>query len=98
MKLYHLFCIIIITLALSASASENTNNTMVSGSFGIAWLDINGILHLYDGTEVTKPLGELKVYGIAAADFLEEGSDQLAYLDASRQALRIGVVAQINRS
>ena len=91
MKTLRLFCVIIIALffSVSALAASNTNNAMVSGSFGIAWLDGAGIVHLYDGTNVTQPLQHIKIYGIAAADFLEEGSDQLAYLDDARRALHI---------
>ena len=90
MKTLHFVCLIIsLVLAVSASASENTNNAIVSGSFGIAWLDSDGVVHLYDGTKVTEPLPGLKIYAIAAADFLEEGSDQLAYLNDGRTALHI---------
>jgi hypothetical protein len=90
MKTIFPLCLILSLMFVTfVSASENTNNVLVSGSFGIAWLDSDGVVHLYDGTKVTEPVPDVKVYAILAADLLEEGSDQLAYLDDGRKALRI---------
>ena len=90
MKTLRLFCFIVsLVLFVSVSVADNTNNEIVTASFGIAWLDDDGIIRLYDGTNVTAPVPGVRVYAIAAADFLEEGSDQLAYLDDDRKALRI---------
>ena len=87
-SIFSLCLILSLLLALSASASENTNNAMVSGSFGVAWIS-DGTVQLYDGMEVIALLPGIKIYAIAAADFLEEGSDQLAYLNDGRTALHI---------
>jgi len=76
-------------LAATAIASDNTNNAIISGSFGVAWLDSDGIVRLHDGTNVAEPVPGTKVYAILAADLLEEGSDQLVYLDDARKALYI---------
>ena len=90
MRTLRLYCLIAALLfSATLSATENTNNTLVAGSFGIAWLDNGGIVHLYDGTNVTEPIPNSRVYAVVAADFLEEGADQLAYLDHDRKALRI---------
>jgi len=90
MKTLHFFCsLVLLALFVSTAVAENTNNALVSGSFGVAWLDGDGIVRLYDGENVTAPVPGVRVYAIAAADFLEEGSDQLAYLDDGRKALRI---------
>ena len=85
--LHSLFLIVSFFFAVSGIASETT--TLVSGSFGVAWLDDSGIVHLYDGEKVTDPLPEARIYSILAADLLEEGTDQLVYLDDSRKALYV---------
>jgi hypothetical protein len=90
MKTLHLFCFIVtLMFAAFVSATENTNNRLITGSFGVAWLDSGGFVHLYDGTKVTEPVPERKVYAIIAADLLEEGTDQLVYLDDARKALYV---------
>ncbi|MDR2441545.1 MAG: PmoA family protein [Planctomycetaceae bacterium] len=62
---------------------------MTSGTFGVAWLDDNGIVRVFDGKTVTEPVPNVKIYTLAAADLLEEGSDQLIFLDGARKALNI---------
>ena len=89
MKTPHLFCLLVSLLfAVSVSAAENTNNRLITGTFGVAWLDSDGLVRLYDGENVTEPV-KTKVYAILAADLLEEGTDQLIYLDDTRKALHI---------
>jgi len=83
-------CLIISLLfTVAAIASENTNHTLITGTFGVAWIDGDGIVRLHDGETTTTPVPEVKVYAILAADLLEEGSDQLIYLDDARKALHV---------
>ncbi|GHT24890.1 hypothetical protein FACS189419_09830 [Planctomycetales bacterium] len=48
------FQIIVSLLTLSAFVSnigaiENTNNSMTSGTFGVAWLNSDGYVQVFDG-------------------------------------------------
>ncbi|MDR2756394.1 MAG: PmoA family protein [Planctomycetaceae bacterium] len=72
-----------------ANAIESTNRTITSGTFGVAWLDGNGIVRVYDGQAVSEPVPNIKIYMLAAADLLEEGNDQLAFLDDAKKSLHI---------
>ena len=83
------FLCLIISLFFAVSAIASVTTTIVSGSFGIAWLDDSGIVHLYDGEKVTAPLPGVRIYSILVADLLEEGEDQLVYLDNARKALYV---------
>jgi hypothetical protein len=67
----------------------NSNQTMVSGSFGIAWLNDDKIISVFDANSVTQPVPNIKVNAILAADVLEEGSEQLLFLDEAKKALHI---------
>jgi hypothetical protein len=90
MKTFFLPCLFLSLLfVVSALATENTSLTLTAGSFGVAWLDDDGIIRLYNGTDVTTPVPGVKVFAILAADLLDEDSDQLAYLDDGRKALHI---------
>lgn len=70
-------------------ALENSNGTMTSGSFGIAWLNSDGFLRVYDGKTVPDSVPSLKTYAIAAGDLFEEGEDQLIYIDDARKSLNV---------
>jgi hypothetical protein len=71
------------------NAIENTNHSMTSGTFGVAWLDSNGIVQVFDGQTVTEPIPNLKICAVATADLLEEGNDQLLFFDDARKSLHI---------
>ncbi len=90
MNVFRLFVLIVSSVfAVFVTASETTNNSLVSGSFGVAWLDDGGSVRLYDGTKIVDPVPGVKVYALLAADLLEEGADQLVYLDDARKALHV---------
>ena len=90
MKTLHCLCLIVsLFFAASVAMAENTNNTLITGSFGTAWLDDDGFIRLHDGTKVTEPVPGARVHAILAADLLEEGTDQLVYLDSAKKALYV---------
>jgi hypothetical protein len=94
MKFYNdkYFFVLFLVLAWTmpfANAIESTNRTITSGTFGIAWLDGNGIVRVFDGQTVTEPAPNVKIYMLAAADLLEEGNDQLIFLDDARKSLHL---------
>ena len=89
MKPIYLCLTLSLLFAVTAYTTENTNHTLISGSFGVAWIDGDGIIRLYDGESVTTPVPGVKVHAILATDLLEEGSDQLIYLDDARKSLHI---------
>ncbi|MDR1959776.1 MAG: PmoA family protein [Planctomycetaceae bacterium] len=78
----------VICVPLTA-ASENSDHTMASGSFGTAWRNNDGIVQVFDGESVVTPVPSIKTYALAAADVLEEGSDQLIFIDDARKGLNI---------
>jgi hypothetical protein len=55
----------------------------------VAWLDSDGIVRVYDGQSVIEPIPDIRISTIAAADVLEEGIEQLLFLDNARQALHV---------
>ncbi|MDR0609720.1 MAG: PmoA family protein [Planctomycetaceae bacterium] len=90
MKYSYVFVLSFLLSTLSiANAVENTNHTATSGTFGVAWLDNDGIVRVFDGQTVTEPVPNVKIYMAATADLLEEGSDQLLFLDDARKALHL---------
>ncbi|MDR2643167.1 MAG: PmoA family protein [Planctomycetaceae bacterium] len=90
-KYSYFFVLFVVLAGVSfANAFEGTNNTITSGTFGVAWLDGDGIVHVYDGqSAVVKPIPDIRISTIAAADILEEGGDQLVFLDIARRALYV---------
>ncbi|GHT12542.1 hypothetical protein FACS1894170_07480 [Planctomycetales bacterium] len=61
---------------------------MTSGTFGVAWLDSDGYVQVFDGQK-SVPLPVIKTYAVGAADLLEEGSDQLIFFDEPQKGLNI---------
>jgi hypothetical protein len=94
-KFNYLFILFAVFACVSiAGAAESSNHKATSGNFGVAWLDEDGIVHVYDNRTVFKPnanvnepIPNVKIYMIAAADLLEEGNDQLIYLDDAKKSL-----------
>ncbi|MDR0705486.1 MAG: PmoA family protein [Planctomycetaceae bacterium] len=90
MKTSYIFILSVVLSTIPfANAIENTNHTITSGTFGVAWLDSNGIVRVFDGQTVTEPVPKVKIYMAATADLLEEGSDQLLFLDDARKSLHL---------
>lgn len=89
MKHFILFFVAFLMSQPIALAMENSNGTMASGSFGVAWLNADGFLCVYDGSVVLDSVPSVKTYAVAAGDLLEEGEDQLVYLDDARKSLNV---------
>jgi hypothetical protein len=89
-KYNYFFVLFVVLLCIPfVNAVENSNRTMTSGTFGVAWLDSEGVVRVYDGQSVLEPISDIRFSTIAAADVLEEGSDQLLLLDNVKQALHV---------
>ena len=84
------FCLIVFFVSTSVGfAAENTSRTMASGTFGVAWLNEDGILCVHDGNGVLDSIPTVKAYAVTAGDLFEDGEDQLIYLDDARKSLNI---------
>ncbi|MDR1382647.1 MAG: PmoA family protein, partial [Planctomycetaceae bacterium] len=77
------------SIILCAIVMINSNQTIVSGSFGVAWLNDDKVISVFDANSVTQPVPNIKVNAILAADVLEEGSEQLLFLDEAKKALHV---------
>ncbi|MDR1141344.1 MAG: PmoA family protein, partial [Planctomycetaceae bacterium] len=90
MKYYYIIILgVLLSMLPFANAIESTNHTIISGTFGVAWLDGDGIVRVFDGQKVTEPVPNVKIYRVAAADLLEESNDQLLFLDNEKKSLHI---------
>ncbi|MGL4941847.1 MAG: DUF6807 family protein [Thermoguttaceae bacterium] len=84
--------IFVTTFLLSVTtlfAAENTTRNMASGSFGVAWIDDTQTVRVFDGATVSEVASGTKVGQLVAADLLETGDDQLAFLDTSVKGLHL---------
>ncbi|MDR1483833.1 MAG: PmoA family protein [Planctomycetaceae bacterium] len=89
-KYNYIFVLFAVLACVSfAGAVESTNHAVTSGTFGVAWLDGDGFVRVYDGQAVVEPIPDIRISTIAAADVLEEGGDQLVFLDVAHQALYV---------
>ena len=89
-----IFVTLFLLLNTFGFAMENSDRTMTSGSFGVAWLNENGIICVYDGKTVLDSVPNVKTYAILAGDLMEDGEDQLIYLDDARKSLNLYRFAQ----
>ena len=80
---------IVFLLNTCCFAVENSDRTMTSGSFGVAWLNENGFICVHDGKTVLDSIPKVKTYAILAGDLMEDGEDQLIYLDDALKSLNI---------
>jgi len=84
--------VLLASLATTALAEDairtNSGHTMTAGTFGLAYIDPQGAILVYDGTEAPKPpAGNPKAVCLTAADVTGDGKHELAFLSPERRSL-----------
>lgn len=83
---------VLLTLVSAAVAEDairtNSGHTMTAGTFGLAYIDPQGTILVYDGTAAPKPLpGNPKAVCLTAADITGDGKHELAFLSPRGRSL-----------
>lgn len=84
-----IFATIFLLFTTAGFAMENSDRTMASGTFGVAWLNENGMIRVHDAQTVLDCVSGGKTYAILAGDLLEDGEDQLVHFDDARKSLNL---------
>ena len=88
-----LFLLVVFCAASSIAEDSirvNSGHSMTAGSFGVAFLDPQGTVLVYDGTAAPAPLPEsVKAVAMTAADISGDGKHELALLGPTHRGLLI---------